>query len=196
MKKPHGGPVISHIHLVGGQPASVGSHGVQRRLGALMRHLPQEVSRWLDVGCGNGAYTAEFAKHARLVVGVDVAGDYLRELKALMVAERILRSRLLRTMGEHLPFADDSFDVVSLIEVLEHVSSEAATLLECRRVLRPGGLLAISVPNKWYPFETHGAQIGSLFVSDRVPFVSWLPRFIHERVARARIYTTSCLKTL
>ncbi len=55
--------------------------------------------------------------------------------------------------------------------------------------LKPGGLIAITVPNKWWVFETHGAKL-PLLPWNRVPFFSWLPRPIHERFANARIYTT------
>ena len=55
-------------------------------------------------------------------------------------------------------------------------------------MLNPGGLAAISVPNKWWVFETHGAKL-PLLPWNRVPFFSWLPRVIHERYANARIYT-------
>src|SRR5439155_9671254 len=51
-----------------------------------------------------------------------------------------------------MPFAGASFDKVILSEVLEHLDDDAAALREVRRVLRPGGVLAISVPNRYYPF--------------------------------------------
>ena len=58
------------------------------------------------------------------------------------------------------------------------------------RCLKPGGVLAISVPNKWWIFETHGAYL-PLLRWNRVPFLSWLPQFIHRRIARARNYKKS-----
>lgn len=47
----------------------------------------------------------------------------------------------------------------------------------------------LSLPNKWYPFETHGAKLGRFNLSNRVPFVSWLPTGLHSRIVPARIYT-------
>jgi 2-polyprenyl-3-methyl-5-hydroxy-6-metoxy-1,4-benzoquinol methylase len=73
-------------------------------------------------------------------------------------------------------------------EVLEHVDDERRALDELRRVLKPGGRLAMSVPNKWWVFETHGAAL-PLLKWNRVPFFSWLPKPLHDRWARARIYT-------
>ena len=66
--------------------------------------------------------------------------------------------------------------------------SLAARVRLTARVLTPGGTLVLSVPNKWWIFETHGARL-PLLPWNRVPFFSWLPRPIHGRFARARIYT-------
>jgi hypothetical protein len=86
------------------------------------------------------------------------------------------------------------FDRLISFEVIEHLPSES-NLVNYRDSLNPGALAAISVPNKWWIFETHGAKL-PLLPWNRVPFFSWLPRFIHERFAHARIYTKSRIKTL
>ena len=122
-------------HLDRGAPAARGAFGVQTRLRALSRHLPPAQGRWLDVGCGNGAYTAEICRTADMVIGIDLSLVYLTEALALIGAE-CEHAGLVRGVGEQLPFGDEAFDVVSLIEVLEHVDSEQRTLAECNRVLR------------------------------------------------------------
>jgi SAM-dependent methyltransferase len=74
-------------------------------------------------------------------------------------------------------------------EVLEHVDDEALTLREVRRVLRPGGHLALFSPNRFFPFEGHGVRftqkIGLPFP---VPFVPWLPTRLTSRFVEARNY--------
>jgi SAM-dependent methyltransferase len=53
---------------------------------------------------------------------------------------------VVQASGEHLPFPDESFDVATMLDVLEHIADEGATLAEVTRVLRPGGHLLVSVP--------------------------------------------------
>ena len=87
-----------------------------------------------------------------------------------------------------LKFPDRTFDMVSCIETLEHILNQKKALYEIYRVLKPNGTLVLSVPNKWWIFETHGAKL-PLLPWNRVPFFSWLPKRIHDRFAYARIYT-------
>ncbi len=58
--------------------------------------------------------------------------------------------------AEYLPFADDSFDHVFMVEVLEHVPEAGQALLEVKRVLRPRGRLLVAVPNRdWFHYDRH-----------------------------------------
>jgi ubiquinone/menaquinone biosynthesis C-methylase UbiE len=168
-----------------GTPIRYGYTGVQKRLSAARRFAGWEGADVLDVGCGNGAYTIEMARDAAFVCGVDVEPERLAEF-----AERaawLSHVTIALASGERLPMPDASFDVVFCIETLEHVVSEREALAEMRRVLRPGGTLLLTVPNKWYPLETHGLR--GLRWSNYYPFASWLPRPLHMRWANARIYT-------
>ncbi|HEX5025419.1 MAG TPA: methyltransferase domain-containing protein, partial [Agriterribacter sp.] len=81
------------------------------------------------------------------------------------------------------------FDRITSFEVIEHLRDENNISI-FRDFLKDDGLLAVSVPNKWWIFETHGAKL-PLLPWNRVPFFSWLPRSLHERWANARIYTKS-----
>jgi 2-polyprenyl-6-hydroxyphenyl methylase/3-demethylubiquinone-9 3-methyltransferase len=98
--------------------------------------------RVLDVGCGEGRFTAELANAGARVVGVDVAEEPLRRARA---RHPELDLRLLA--GEDgWELEDAGFDVVWAGEVIEHVADTAAWLSEIRRVLRSGGSLLVSTP--------------------------------------------------
>ena len=97
-------------------------------------------ARLLDVGCGDGRFTAAAAQHAR-ATGVDVSH------RALMFGRTLVpNARFVRSGGERLPFASNSFDVVTILDVIEHIPDdyEAHVIGESYRVLRSGGRLIVS----------------------------------------------------
>jgi len=98
--------------------------------------------RVLDVGCGEGRFTAELARVGARVVGIDVAEEPLRRARA---RHPELDLRLVGD-GGGWELADAGFDLVWAGEVIEHVADTAAWLSEVRRVLRPGASLLLSTP--------------------------------------------------
>jgi 2-polyprenyl-3-methyl-5-hydroxy-6-metoxy-1,4-benzoquinol methylase len=111
------------------------------RLAFLLAHV-HEGAKVLDVGCGEGRFTAALAGAGSLTVGIDVAEEPLRRA-------RLAHPDLdLRLVAPHGPWglADASFDFVWAGETIEHVADTAGWLSEVRRVLRPGGLLLLSTP--------------------------------------------------
>jgi len=179
-------------HLAGGAPAAEGQFILGRRA-RLVRPLfpaefPAEGGHLVDFGCGNGAQTLFFAGDFARVTGVDVSEIYLEDFRREIVIRGLEgRIKTVATDGGPIPLPDGAADVVTSFTVLEHVPDEQAALAEMRRVLRPGGKLIITVPNRWWIFETHGADL-PLLPWNRVPLVSWWPKSLHDRWARARIY--------
>jgi ubiquinone/menaquinone biosynthesis C-methylase UbiE len=179
---------LAPCNLALGKPADAGDFILERRHRLVVRHAPSLGGVLLDFGCGNGAQTLHFAGDFDRIIGVDVEAPFLAEF-AREIAARGLAHRIeaLHYDGERIPLHDATVDAVVSCEVLEHVRDERAALAEIHRVLKPGGWVAMTVPNRWWIFETHGARL-PLLPWNRVPFFSWLPTAIHDRWARARIY--------
>ncbi|BBF98867.1 MULTISPECIES: class I SAM-dependent methyltransferase [Pseudonocardia] len=111
-------------------------------------------ARLLDVGCGAGELAAAALAAGLTVSGVDV------ERAALAMAERAAPAADLRPGDAHeLPFDDDAFDLVTLVQVLEHLTNPVLALREAGRVCLPGGAVRVSV---WgTPDECDAAVIGA-----------------------------------
>lgn len=153
-------------------------------------HLAGPGATVLDFGCGNGANTVLFAPDAARVVGVDVVREHVEQASAYAREQSLSNLSYLLYDGRRLPFPDETFDNAVSFEVLEHTVDDRQALAEVHRVMRPGAVLTMSVPNKWYLMETHGFDLRPRAVKwNRVPLLSWLPTPIHERYACARIYT-------
>jgi SAM-dependent methyltransferase len=170
---------LGHPHP-GGSTATPGN--VAYRLGKIGR-LGLLKGRWLDYGCADGGYSRALAERVEYVVGVDT------DPERIAAANRDHPTNTeFRTCVGTLPFPDHHFDCVLVNEVLEHVDSEADSLREIRRVLKPAGHLVVMSPNRWFPFEGHGMRIGNRSFGFPIPLLPWLPRSISMPVMAARNY--------
>ena len=112
--------------------------------GYLLAHLSPGMSL-LDVGCGPGNITGDLASRLGdgVVVGIDVSEEIIDVAHREALVDE--RANLRFEVGDvyQLGFADESFDVVHAHQVLQHLGRPVAALGEMRRVLRPGGILAV-----------------------------------------------------
>lgn len=102
----------------------------------------------LDLGCGFGGRTVRFLEYgARTVTGLEITPDHVRlgeEFAARHGHSDV--ATFVHGTGEDIPCADESFDLVAMLDVMEHVVSPRDVLSESWRVLRPGGRLAVVFP--------------------------------------------------
>lgn len=99
--------------------------------------------RALDLGCGDGVFTAELARAGVRVIGADVAEAALERARSRYPG---LDLRLVKPEAP-LPFEDNTFELVWASEVIEHIADTARWLSEVRRVLAPGGRLLLTTPS-------------------------------------------------
>jgi SAM-dependent methyltransferase len=139
--------------------------------------------RLLENGCGVGMYVEHLIPHCSELIGLEY--DFARAGEARSHADKIVNAA-----GEGLPFPDESFDLILSHEVLEHVRDDRLAVQEMVRVLRPGGRIVLFVPNRGYPFETHGIFWRGRYHFGNIPLVNYLPRRMRNRLApHVRVYT-------
>lgn len=143
-------------------------------------------STLLDLGCGPGMLLAAAATRGQSGIGVDVS------LVWLVVAQRLIREWggipvLAAALAEALPLSAGSIDAVLSLDVIEHVADRTAYAQQIDRVLRPGGFVALSTPNRFSLAAEPHVGVGG---------VGWLPRRWQQPYAErrsGRSYGSTCL---
>jgi SAM-dependent methyltransferase len=132
--------------------AKVGDLSFRRRILTLLKYLDIKPSdKILDAGCGEGFYVMLLDQlYGCQIVGLDNDPEILARAKKWLGEKANIQ--LLVGDVTRLPFADETFDKIILSEVLEHIPDDRKALSEMYRVLKPGGVLGITVPNHNYPF--------------------------------------------
>lgn len=130
---------VAHWRKTGGNPFQDSGHVAQfedATVALIEKHAP--AGKWLDVGCGMGDLLLRFPDRERF--GCDISHDYLA------IAEE--RGLFVDFAYAHdLPYEDEQFAIVTATDVLEHVLDLNAAVSELLRVLRPGGVLIVRVPD-------------------------------------------------
>ncbi|HKW90377.1 MAG TPA: class I SAM-dependent methyltransferase [Methylomirabilota bacterium] len=105
--------------------------------------------RVLDVGCANGAHTLKAASRVKQVLGMDYDVAQLQVAAATARSRRTPNVRLIAwDLTRPFPFPDGTFDSALFLDVIEHLATRQPVLREIRRVLKPGGRLLVSGPNR------------------------------------------------
>jgi ubiquinone/menaquinone biosynthesis C-methylase UbiE len=122
----------------------------------------------MELGCGSGAYTTYMARavgEQGKLYAVDIQPAMLRQLERKLARtenQDIRNVELKEASAYELPFADDFFDLVYMVTVLMEIPDKGRALREVKRVLRPGGILAVTefFPDPDYPFRSTVIKLG------------------------------------
>ena len=163
---------FQNIQVAGGDTSK--PLAMAKRLNLIERHLRGPGGRFLDCGCGCGDYVLALMKRLQLDAhGIELDNDKLNRAWSNVA----LQGRVVRGDLQAIDCAACTWDYAMLNEVLEHVPDDGRALKEVYRILKPGGIVFIFSPNRWFPFETHGVRLKR---SDRrvphwIPFIPYVP---------------------
>jgi SAM-dependent methyltransferase len=146
--------------------------------------------RLLDLGCGGGRHAFEAYRRGARVVAADLDQGELPSVSGMFGAMQLegevtapAAAAAVRCDGTRLPFGNGAFDKVIAAEILEHVPDDQRAMAEVARVLRPGGVAAVTVP-AWLPErvcwalsdEYHEVPGGHVRIFTRAELVAKLSR--------------------
>lgn len=107
--------------------------------------------RILEIGCGRGFYlrTLDQILPPLEITGIDLNERYLQTAKKFIDNPKV---NLIKADATSLPFKNNTFNRIIASEILEHIPDDEKAISQMYRVLKPGGIAIVTVPNKNYPF--------------------------------------------
>lgn len=143
------------------------------RIGFMEKLVTLPEKNCLDVGCGGGILTEGLAQRGATVTGIDMAPSPL-QVARLHLLESGLHIDYQQAPAEEFALAHPaSFDIVSCLEMLEHVPDPASVISACARLVKPGGMVFFSTINR-NPKAWALAVVGAEYI------LNMLPRGTHE----------------
>jgi 2-polyprenyl-6-hydroxyphenyl methylase/3-demethylubiquinone-9 3-methyltransferase len=134
---------------------------------------PFEGLRLLDIGCGGGLLSEPMTRLGFAVTGVDASARNIGVASAHAASLGLDIDYLCSTAEALLAAGEAPFDVILNMEVIEHVADPRAYLIDCARLLKPGGLMIVATLNRTFKALAF-AKIGAEYV------LGWLPKGAHD----------------
>jgi len=131
------------------------------RLDWIAQHAVLEGARVLDVGCGGGILTEAMARRGARVTGIDLSDKALNVAQLHLHESKLSIEYLETSVEDYAASHAGNFDLVTCMELLEHVPEPASMVAACARLVRPGGQVFFSTINrnpKSYLFAVVGAE--------------------------------------
>lgn len=127
------------------------------RIDTLMRLITSELGiepgcRVLDVGCNTGPMLVPLRRAGYEVAGIDISAHDVHMAERYLNEAGLSDGLLSVADGTQLPFRDSSFNLILLVDILEHTNYAERVVAETRRLLTPGGTVIATVPWEYHPF--------------------------------------------
>jgi SAM-dependent methyltransferase len=161
---------------------------------ALLARYASPHSKVLEIGCGTAATLSMLAKEGYQVAGLDMSTDAQQ-----FAAERSIPVAI--GSADALPYPDHQFDVVLLLDVIEHIAEDTVALAEAARVLRPGGIVVLFTPAYMWMWgrqdriSHHQRRYTQSVLRKRIPLtlrvekISYFNTFLFPLIALIRVFT-------
>ena len=153
----------------------------------------------LDIGCGNARDIVPILRANARIVGVDISPEMIRQGKSDLADAGFPDVELQVGDATELEFPTGTFDAVLCSEVIEHIPDASRAIGEMFRVLRPGGRLVLSTPNRtsWYGFDRYIVWTRMLRRTWNHPFDNWrttteLSNLLEEQGFAVEVTRTVC----
>jgi len=172
-------------------------HSCARTISVFVNKLkglaPLRGQRVLDVGCGDGSFTEALVDGFDEVHGIDVQEAWLSRFRERCAGRR--HFHIHQMSASEMTFPSDHFDVIISLETIEHIPDLEGAAAEMARVLKRGGELVLTCPNRLFPFENHGMRWRGREIPRRIPLLTYCPP-LHDRLSLARVFTVRRLRKL
>ncbi len=138
------------------------------RLSYIQRHTKLDNKYVLDAGCGAGILTESLAKQGAHVTGIDASREVIKAAQEHCITSNLNISYQAITIEDFIAINTDKFDIITCMELLEHVPDPSSFVANCAKLLKPGGQLFISTLNRT-PTAYAGAIVGAEYLLKLLP---------------------------